>query len=499
MKNKTVLLAGLFHETHSFLYHKTGLKEFCEGGISIGPDVISNNIGNGSPADGFLDYADTQEWSIIPAIQMMANPSGIVMQEVIEFFYKHFFESFEKHCADIDGIFLVLHGAMVSEGSDDVEGDLFREIHSRLTAKGINIPVVAVIDFHANVSKDMTDLSTCLYSYRMNPHTDARKAAVEAATLFGILMRGQKATQHHLGTPYVIPPTGLATASDPMKAVLTRARAIELQDPDILCINVMGGYSYADIVDCGFSLNCCTSGVASVAQGYLDELLLVFEANMSGAYPKEATLEMVLKRIDTEPRGSGPILLVEPADNIGGGTPGDGTGLLSPLLDSGRKNIIAILNDPKAASQCHTLKVGDQVSLLIGAKLDNHHGAPIKFDGTIRHLSDGQFDLENKNSHLASMVGIHIDMGLCAVLRNEQVTILLTSRKTPPMDLGQLHSQGIRPENADYVVVKAAVSHKDAYDPIAAASYNVESVGLCTSNLKALPYQKLVGKQLSGD
>ena len=200
---------------------------------------------------------------------------------------------------------------------------------------------------------------------------------------------------------------------------------------------------------------------------------MLFEANMSGAYPKEATLEMVLKRIDTEPRGSGPILLVEPADNIGGGTPGDGTGLLSPLLDSGRKNIIAILNDPKAASQCHTLKVGDQVSLLIGAKLDNHHGAPIKFDGTIRHLSDGQFDLENKNSHLASMVGIHIDMGLCAVLRNEQVTILLTSRKTPPMDLGQLHSQGIRPENADYVVVKAAVSHKDAYDPIAAASYNV--------------------------
>jgi microcystin degradation protein MlrC len=65
------------------------------------------------------------------------------------------------------------------------------------------------------------------------------------------------------------------------------------------------------------------------------------------------------------------------------------------------------------------------------------------------------------------------------------------------MDLGQLHSQGISPEDAALVVVKAAVSHKDAYDPIAAASYNVESVGLCTSNLTTLPYKILTRKQIS--
>jgi microcystin degradation protein MlrC len=134
---------------------------------------------------------------------------------------------------------------------------------------------------------------------------------------------------------------------------------------------------------------------------------------------------------------------------------------------------------------------------LIGAKLDRHHGKPIKFEGVIDHLSDGQFELENKNSHLASMMGTHINMGPCAVLKNDQAIILLTSRKTPPMDLGQLHSQGIRPEEADLVIVKAAVSHKDAYDPIAAASFNVESTGLCTSDLTSLPYRNIGGKKLS--
>lgn len=499
MAHKAVLLAGLFHETHSFLHHKTGLAEFRDGGTHIGLDVITNNAGNGSPTDGFLNYANTQNWTVVPSIQMAANPSGMVKQDVIELFYKHFFEVFEKQCDHIDGIFLVLHGAMVSEGTSDVEGELLHEIHSRLTAKGINIPVGAVIDFHANVSKLMTDCSTCLYSYRMNPHSDARDAAIQGATLFGELMQGRKATQHHLATRYVIPPTGLATAADPMKAVQARARELEALDPNILCINVMGGYSYADIADCGFSLNCSTSGDATIAIGYLDELLIKFEANMAGAYPKEAPLEEVLKLIDDQQHHEGPVLLVEPADNIGGGTPGDGTGLLAPLLKSGRKNIVAILNDPEAARQCHSLKMGERIDLLIGAKLDRHHGNPFKFMGTIERLSDGHFELENKDSHLASMRGTHIDMGLCAVLQNEQATILLTSRKTPPMDLGQLHSQGIRPEDADLVVVKAAVSHKDAYDPIAAASYNVESVGLCTSDLTTLPYKNLVGKQVSAN
>src|SRR5690606_20670767 len=119
------------------------------------------------------------------------------------------------------------------------------------------------------------------------------------------------------------------------------------------------------------------------------------------------------------------------------------------------------------------------------------------FSGTVTNLTDGGFELELKTSHLASMLGTHAEMGPCAVVLNEQATILLSSRNMPPMDLGQLHSQGVRPEDADYVVVMAAVSHRDAYGPIARASFNVDSAGLCTSNLRRLPYRKLKGKILA--
>lgn len=494
---RTIFLAGLYHETHTFLKQKTGLEQFRQDVVNIGEEIIDRNRDNGSPTDGFLSYATEQNWSIIPSIQMAAMPSGTVTDEAMNFFATHLFDKLEQVCTEIDAIYLVLHGAMVSESYDDVEGEILSQIRDFLSARGIDIPVVAVIDLHANVSSKMTDNSSCIYSYRKNPHSDAREAAVHTAFLLDQLLSNPSATQVHLGTKYVIPPTGLGTVNDPMKSVLARAIEIEKADADLLCINVMGGYAYADIADCGFSLNCCTRGDVAHAKAYLEELLAIMEGHLDAAYPLEATLEETLIAIDKASHGSGPILLIEPADNIGGGTPGDGTGILSPLLETGRENIVAIIADPEAAAHCHAMAVGDEVSLMIGGKVDDRHGDPVSFTGTIAHLSDGMFDLENKQSHMASMMGTRINMGLCAVLKNGQATVLLTSRKTPPMDLGQLHSQMVRPEDADLVIIKAAVSHKDAYDAIAAASYYVDSTGLCTSNLASLPYQKLTGKQIS--
>jgi microcystin degradation protein MlrC len=104
-------------------------------------------------------------------------------------------------------------------------------------------------------------------------------------------------------------------------------------------------------------------------------------------------------------------------------------------------------------------------------------------------LSDGRFELEDPGSHLASMCGTHVDMGPCVVVRHAGVLILLTSRRTPPFDLGQLRSQGIQPENVAAIGVKAAVAHRRAYDPIASASHWVSTPGPCTSDLASLPYR----------
>lgn len=494
---RTVLLGGLFHETHTFLSKRTTLADFEAMAVNVGPDVVKHNLDNQSPTDGFLSYALDKGWDIVPTIQMAAMPGGTVEDEVVAVFRRHFFPVLEETLDRLDGIFLILHGAMVSAGSDDPEGDLLRDIRAVLARRGVDIPVVGVLDLHANVSQTMIDNSTCLVAYRENPHKDARETAVRAARIFDALMDRPGITQVHRPTEWILPPTGVGTADDPMKAVLAAARAIEARDGEIVNINVMAGYSYADVADCGFSLAVATRGDRGKAAAYLDDLVAVLEEHIARGYPKDGELDDVLARVDALPPGEGPILLVEPADNIGGGTPGDATDLLGRLLATGRKGIAAIIADSEAVAGCVAGGLGADVSLTIGGKTDAHHGSPLPFAGRVRNLSDGRFELENKKSHLASMLGSHADMGPCAVVENDQAVILLTSRKMPPMDLGQLHSQGVRPEEANYVVVKAAVSHRDAYDPIARASFNVDSAGLCTSNLRRLPYRKIAGKRVA--
>ena len=496
--SKTILFGGLYHETHTFLAHKTGMAQFAEGGIHIGADAVDKNRGNGSPSAGFIDYAEKAGWRIIPTIQMAAQPAGKVTDDVVELFFTHFLAGLDKHMHEIDGIFLVLHGAMVSEGSDDVEGLVMRTIRQRLREAGRSeLPIGAVLDLHGNISAEMVADSTVLRAYRENPHTDAQDAAVAAAELLTIALDEPGIRQVHRATKYVLSPTGVGSANDPMKSVLAAARDIEARDPDILTVNVMAGYAYSDIAICGFSLNCVTRGSLEAANRHLDELVGVLEAHIEAGYPHEDDLATALAKADALPPGKGPILLIEPADNIGGGTPGDATGLLGPLLETGRSGILAAIADRESVAQCFEAGLGATVSLMVGGKTDRHHGEPIAFTGTVEHLSDGVFMLENPRSHMASMGGTTVRMGRSAVVSNGQAKILLSERKTAPMDLGQYHSQGLRPEDATYVVIKAAVSHRAAYDPITRASFYVDSPGLCTSDLRRLPYTKLGEKVIS--
>ena len=491
---KRVLFGGLFHETHTFLSRHTSIADFEAMALHVGAEAVVRNRGNGSPSAGFISVADAADWDVVPTIQMAAMPGGIVEDAAIEVFRRNFFPVLEAEAAGLDGIFLVLHGAMVGESSNHPEADILADIRTLLQLKGLTTPVVCVLDLHANVPQKLIDNSTVAVAYRENPHRDAYDAAVRAARILGELMDKPGASQVHLPTKYVLPPTGVGSADDPMRAVLAAARAIEAADADIININVMAGYSYADVPHCGFSLSASTRGDPARATTHLKALAEVLQQNIAKGYPRDAALAEVLAAVDGLPLGKGPVLLVEPADNIGGGTPGDATDLLGPLLATGRRGIVAAIADPEAVATCAAAGVGAEVSLMIGGKTDEHHGAPIPFSGRVVNLTDGGFELELKSSHLASMLGTHAEMGPCAVIENEQAKILLSSRKMPPMDLGQLHSQGIRPEDAAYVVVKAAVSHRDAYGPIARASFNVDTAGLCTSNLARLPYRQLKGK-----
>jgi microcystin degradation protein MlrC len=467
-----ILIAGLFHETHTFLDGLTPLSDFQ---IRRGEELWASK-GDSSPLGGVLALADEFGWQMLPSADYRAQPSATVADEVIEQFWNDIAPATAK--ADYDAIYLVLHGAMVSQTCLDVEGEILRRLRT-LTA----VPIFGVFDLHANFSRQMAALADCLVGYRENPHTDAREAGLIAARLLQRCLTTGERPRMQLQNPGLLwPPTGTGTANDPMLTLESMARQFEGENDSLWAMNIVAGFSFADTLDTGVSFVACTTADATAQ---LEELAQRAHALSHLGQITDPPADEVLAQLKPQPAGL--TVLVEPADNIGGGAPGDCTGLLRALIHHGVTNAAICISDPQSVIEleagARTIKLGGK-----GSRLD---AGPLELEVELIALNDGRFELEDKNSHLASMCGDVFDMGRCAVVRHAGLTILITSVKTPPFDLGQWHSQGIAVENLSVVAVKAAVAHRRAYDKIAARMLWVDTPGPCSSNLQTLPYRHL--------
>ena len=485
MAAKRVLLAGLFHETHCFTPDVTGLDLFR---VEHGNAIIANRRGDGSQIDGFIEVADREQWEVTCAANYTATPSGTATDAVVEAFWADVEPVARQSGRDgVDAVYLSLHGAMISETIEDVEG----EILARLRAiPGLeSVPVFGVFDLHANFTGAMAKHANGLVCYRENPHIDARDSAVRAAELLArCLTTGAVPTMAHRNLPIVWPPTGTGTADTPMRDLEALARRLEQTNPAIWAINIVAGFSFADAHDAGVAISTVATD-RKAAEAALDELAALAHELRHEGLRHERTPDEVLAEI--MPIAAGPVVMVEPSDNIGGGAPGNGTALLRAFLRHGATDAAVVIADADAVEALSGAAPGEVRRIAIGGKNNPLDEGPVELDVTFVSRSDGRFALEDLNSHLVASQGRNIAMGPCAVVRHAGVTILLTSLKTPPNDLGQLRSQGIIPEQLKLIAVKAAVAHRRAYDPIAVASYTVRTPGPCTSDSTALPYRRI--------
>ena len=479
-----VLIAGLFHETHTFLDGTTPLSNFQ---ILRGREMLGC-AGDSSPLGGVLECAAEFGWEVVPVVDYRAQPSALVEDAVIETFWSELEQgALEALSQGIDAIYLVLHGAMVSQSFLDVEGEILERLRALPGAAGL--PLFGVFDLHANFTQRMADLANCLVAYRENPHIDGREMAEYAAHLLQLsLLSGHLPRMNWRRTGIVWPPTGTGTANDPMKALEAQARLLE-QQPGICSASVVAGFSFADTPDTGVSFVVTGTGPDEELSAGLDSLCELAEAMKDLGNVTDPPVDEVLASLSSETPGL--TVLVEPSDNIGGGAPGDGTGLLRALLRHGLTNAAVAINDPAAVKALQALTPGQHMTLGIGGKGSRLDAGSLELEVELVSLKSGRFELEDKQSHLASMCGDAFDMGDCAVVKHAGITLLLTSVKTPPFDLGQWRSQGIEPTALSFIGVKAAVAHRRAYDGIATRMLWVDTPGPCSSNLSTFPYQHL--------
>ena len=488
MHTPRILLAGLFHETHTFLEETTPWEAFD---VREGNSILASK-GEASPLGAVLSCADEYGWDLLPTIFATATPSATVTDDVFERFWNRFSQLASPWLQQsVDGIFLVLHGAFATHNLRDVEGELLARIRAMPGAE--RVPIFGVYDLHANFSEAMARHANYLTAYRENPHWDARESSTRAAAaLQRCLSDGRMPTQWMASTRIIWPPTGTASNANPMKQLLTMARTMESNHADFLTVNVNGGFAFADTPDTCVSFSISSLGDEATARVALSELVATANEHAAEGLVQELPLEPVLEQLRAESLSGGIVgltVLAEPSENIGAGAPGNGTTLLRGLLKYGIPNSAVCLWDPIAVQSLKQHDFGELVTIRMGGKASRMSEGPIEVLVNLKHFGDGLFELDDKQSHLASMCGDRFDMGDCAVVEHQGVTILLTSNRTPPMDLGQWKHVGIAPEKLSVIGVKAAVAHRRAYDPILTRHYWIETPGPCQSNLKNFDYR----------
>jgi microcystin degradation protein MlrC len=482
-KRLRIATGGILHETNTFAPSITGLDSFRQMGILHGVELNSHQ-GAPTALGGILDGLQDAGYETIPLIYASAMPSGTVSAVAYQSLCWETLQALED-ALPVDGVLLALHGAMVAENQLDCEGDLLERLRHLV---GPGCPILATLDMHGNVSPKMVQNADVLVAYHTNPHQDARQRGLELVGMLARLLRDKITPVSVLAhPPLLLSALATWTSQRPLSEVHQAARKHE-SDPRVLNISVMGGFAYADTPYSGVSLVVTTREDRRLAQQIADELADVAwqfrqEAGYKGVPPQMAVREALAAP-------EKPVVLADVGDNVGGGTPGDGTVLLKALLEANATEAVVVIADAQAAGQAQAIGEGERLVTLVGGKQDRLHGEPLSIDGIVEKISDGQYQISGTD-HFAGLYGKRVDMGLCAVIRCQGVRILVTSRKTPPGDLNQLRSQGIEPTQQSILVVKSAVAFRGAYGPVAGKIIEVDTPGLCSSDLSRFVYRHL--------
>jgi microcystin degradation protein MlrC len=473
-----VLIARLYHETHGFLDDDTPAEAFTR---RSGAALLSCR-GDGSTLDGALEAAERLGWEVVPAVDYAAMPSGPVTGAAFEAFWTELAAVLRQQRGRLDALYLILHGCMATRTRSDIEGELLRRI--RASEGTEHMLIFGVYDLHATFTDLMAEGADALVAYRECPHTDARERAAHVAGMLDAALRaGQRPRMVWRHAGIIWPPLGTATADRPMSLLQAEARRLEQRHEEFLAVSVNAGFAYADSPDAGVSFAIATTGDDATCSGALDGLVDLARRHEQDGFPPLRPVRDVLKAL--QPGGRGPVILVEAADNIGAGAEGREIDVLRAMVEQDVQGGAVIINDPDGVAMLAAAPVGAVVRHRFKAtRFDG--GADLMLDVRVVSRSDGRFRLHDPHSHLASMQGDRADMGPCAVLRHRGTTMLLTSRKLPPFDLGQWISQGLDPAAFSVIAVKAAVAHRQAYDPIASASHIVDTPGPCPNDLRQI-------------
>jgi microcystin degradation protein MlrC len=481
-----IAVGGFLHETNTFAPTKATYDDFVHGGgwpaMTVGTDVLKamRNINVGLA--GFVGAAEAECWELIPTIACAATPSAHVAEDAYERIVKVMVDGV-RAAGPVDAVYLDLHGAMVTEHLDDGEGEILARVRKVI---GNDVPLVASLDLHANVTPEMVEHADALIAYRTYPHVDMADTGRAAAKHLALLLKTkQKLAKAFRQLPFLIPISWQCTNDQPTKGIYQRLAA--LQSEAVPTLSFAPGFPAADFVHCGPSVFAYGRTQAD-ADAAADELAALIEGHENDFDGRIYTPdEGVRHAMELAKTASKPIVIADTQDNPGAGGDSDTTGMLRALVRNNTKRAaIGAIYDPASAKAAHAAGVGATVTLALGGKSGIPGDAPYKETFVVEKLSDGQFVAPGPYYG-----GRDMDMGPSAALRIGDVRVVVSSHKAQLADQSMYRYVGIEPTEQSILVNKSSVHFRADFEPIAEKLLICAAPGAMPADTAALPWTRL--------
>jgi microcystin degradation protein MlrC len=484
-----IAIGGFQHETNTFAAHKATLADFLKTdgwpGLTEGEVLFEVMYGLNIPITGFIDAAQQNEIELHPMLWCSAEPSSYVTVQAFEAIAEKFCDSLQsaKH---LDGVYLDLHGAMVTEHFEDGEGELLRRVRSIV---GPDMPVIVSLDLHANVTEQMMAQASAITMFRTYPHLDMAETGARAYQLMEAALKGQVLVNGVRKIPFLFPLTAQCTDLEPCRSIYQAVIEVEQSSKGNCYAEFACGFPPADIAECGAALlayGCDQLEVDVILDDLFAKIIEaepLFDINL--LTPDQAVQQAMKKTVNK------PVVLADAQDNSGAGATSDTTGLLEALVrNNAQSAVLGLMHDPQVAKLAHEAGLGNQFKTSLGAKSGLEGVLPFVSYFKVEALADGNFKFTgDMYKDCPAELG---PMALLSVVDdNCDVRVIVGSERMQCLDLAIFRHVGVEPTEQKILVVKSSVHFRADFDPISAETLVVAAPGANPCELTKLVYKNL--------
>ena len=485
---KRIAVAGFQHETNTFAPTLADFAEFEKAdawpGLIFGDQVINDLTDANVSVTGFYNAAMAAGgFEIIPVLWCAAEPSSYTTTDAFDRIADLIVEGI-RNAGELDGIYLELHGAMVTQAHEDGEGELLRRIRD---VTGADLPIAISLDLHANITPEIVEHASSINIFRTYPHVDMLDTGTQAFRSMERLLSGEPLYKAFRQVPYMVPLTDQHTGSEPCKSLY--AGLEKLPGETFFTADIAMGFPPADIYHAGISVVAYAGSQDDsdqAADTLLQSLIDAEDNFMDGLQSPEAAVAEAMAYT-----GSKPVVIADAQDNAGAGASADTIGLLSALVEGNAQGaVLALLNDEAIAAQAHDLGVGAEFSALLGGKSGQEGQHPYEGRFRVEALSNGEFPFSG-----VMFGGMTASLGLMAVLRvldtPADVRVIIGSIRCQCLDQAIIRHIGIEPTEQRILAIKSSVHFRADFEPIADKVLVVEAPGAHPCRLDKITYHNL--------